>query len=222
GGQLVYYVFDLLALDGYDLRQVALEQRKEALKRLLDGEGGGRIRFADHVVGQGDKVFENACRMGMEGIVSKRRDMPYTPGRTRGWLKVKCHLEQEVVVGGFSDPEGTRTGLGALLVGVHDASGRLVYAGKVGTGFTEKTLNELRRTLEAREQKTSPFTAGSGLPRKAHWVKPDLVAVVAFTEWTTDGHLRHPTFHGLREDKPASQVTREEPEPTGDAEDEAP
>ena len=148
-------------------------------------------------MGQGESVFENACRMGMEGIVSKRRDTPYTPGRTRAWLKVKCHLEQEVVIGGFTEPEGSRTGLGALLVGVYDGEGRLVYAGKVGTGFTEKLLQDLRRTLEAREQKTSPFTAGSGLPRNAHWVKPELVAQVAFTE-DERRSLRHPTFRGLR------------------------
>jgi bifunctional non-homologous end joining protein LigD len=172
-------------------------------------------------VGQGREVFANACRMKVEGIVSKRRDMPYTPGRTRGWLKVKCHLEQEVVIGGFTDPEGSRTGLGALLVGVHDPQGRLVYAGKVGTGFTEKVLQDLRRKLEAREQKTSPFAAGTGRPRNAHWVKPELVAEVAFTEWTSDAHLRHPTFRGLREDKPATQVVRETPEPTAQAVEEA-
>ena len=221
GGQLVYYAFDLLHLDGYDLSGVVLEQRKGALQGLLGGVNGGRIRYSDHVVGQGERVFENACGMGMEGIVSKRRDMPYTPGRTRGWLKVKCHLEQEVVIGGFSDPEGTRTGLGALLIGVYDGQGRLVYAGKVGTGFTEKVLQDLRRRLEAREQKTSPFAAGTGLPRKAHWVKPELVAQVAFTEWTSEGHLRHPTFRGLREDKPAAQVVREKPEPIARAEAEA-
>jgi bifunctional non-homologous end joining protein LigD len=217
GGQLVYYVFDLLYLDGYDLTGVALERRKASLQQLVAGAGGGAIRYSDHVVGQGKEVFENACRMGMEGIVSKRRDMPYTPGRTRGWLKVKCHLEQEVVIGGFTEPEGTRTGLGALLVGVYDTKGRLVYAGKVGTGFTEKMLQDLRRKLEAREQKTSPFATGTGLPRNVHWVKPELVAEVAFTEWTSDGHLRHPTFRGLREDKPPAQVVRETPEPTAQA-----
>ncbi|HEY2945132.1 MAG TPA: DNA ligase D [Vicinamibacteria bacterium] len=221
GGQLVYYVFDLLHLDGYDLSGVVLEERKGALKRLVAATVGGRIRYSDHVVGQGEKVFESACRMGMEGIVSKRRDMPYTPGRTRGWLKVKCHLEQEVVIGGFTDPEGTRVGLGALLVGVHDGQGRLVYAGKVGTGFTDKGLDELRRKLEAREQKASPFAVAAGLPRNAHWVKPELVAEVEFSEWTSDGHLRHPSFRGLREDKPAAQVVRENPEPTPQAEAEA-
>jgi len=217
GGQLVYYVFDLLYLDGYDLTGVVLEERKATLQRLLAGARGGAVRYSDHVVGQGREVFENACRMKVEGIVSKRRDMPYTPGRTRGWLKVKCHLEQEVVIGGFTEPEGTRTGLGALLIGVHDAKGRLVYAGKVGTGFTDKVLTDLRRKLEAREQTTSPFSAGTGLPRNAHWVKPELVAEVAFTEWTSDGHLRHPTFRGLREDKPPAQVVRETPEPTAQA-----
>ena len=217
GGQLVYYVFDLLYLDGYDLTGVVLEERKATLQQLLAGARGGAIRYSDHVVGQGREVFENACRMKVEGIVSKRRDMPYTPGRTRGWLKVKCHQEQEVVIGGFTEPEGTRTGLGALLIGVHDTNGRLVYAGKVGTGFTDKVLTDLRRKLEAREQKTSPFSAGTGLPRNAHWVKPELVAEVAFTEWTSDGHLRHPTFRGLREDKPPAQVVRETPEPTAQA-----
>src|SRR5437667_4439476 len=168
GGQLVYYVFDLLYLDGYDLCEAPLERRKEALKRLVAGAPGS-LRYSDHVVGQGQAVFANACRMGVEGIVSKRRDLPYAAGRTRGWLKVKCHLQQEVVVGGFTDPEGTRVGLGALLVGVHDGKGRLVYAGKVGTGFSDKLLRDLRRKLEAREQKASPFGAATGLPRQAHW-----------------------------------------------------
>ena len=220
GGQLVYYVFDLLYLDGYDLCEAPLERRKEALKRLVAGAPGS-LRYSDHVVGQGQAVFANACRMGVEGIVSKRRDLPYAAGRTRGWLKVKCHLQQEVVVGGFTDPEGTRVGLGALLVGVHDGKGRLVYAGKVGTGFSDKLLRDLRRKLEAREQKASPFGAATGLPRQAHWVKPDLVAEVVFSEWTSDGHLRHPSFQGLREDKPAAQVVRETPEPTAQAVEEA-
>src|SRR2546427_504947 len=201
-GQLVYYVFDLLYLDGYDLSGVVLEKRKGALQQLVSGVSGGQIRYSDHVVGQGEKVFENACRMGMEGIVSKRRDMPYMPGRTRGWLKVKCHLEQEVVIGGFTDPEGTRVGLGALLVGVYDGNGRLVYAGKVGTGYTEKVLQDLRRKLEAREQKTSPFAAGAGIPRHAHRGKPGPGGGGAVTQRTSGGHPRPPTLPRPRAGEP--------------------
>ena len=165
-------------------------------------------------MGQGEKVFENACRMGMEGIVSKRRDQPHVPGRSRDWLKVKCQREQEVVIGGFTEPEGGRVGLGALLADVHDGGGRLVYAGKVGTGFTDKGLKDLRRAQEAREQKASPFAAGSALPRDAHWVKPELVAQVAFTEWTDDGRMRHPTFRGLREEEAPRRRSCRRPEPT--------
>jgi bifunctional non-homologous end joining protein LigD len=213
GGQLVYYVFDLLHLDGYDLTHCPLERRKEALRSLMEG-AEAPLRYSDHVVGGGEKFFGEACRLGLEGIISKRRDGTYETTRTRSWLKVKCLKEQEFVIGGFTDPSGTREGLGALLVGVYDDEGRLKYAGKVGTGYTDAVLRDLRRRLRPLEQKTSPFAGRVPEASKAHWVKPELVAEVKFSEWTGDGRLRHPAFKGLREDKPAGEIVRERPKPT--------
>ena len=210
GHRLIYYVFDLLHLDGLDLTAAPLEGRKDVLRRLL-AAAPDPLRFSDHVVGAGPEVFAQACRLGLEGIVSKRRDAPYEATRTRAWLKVKCLHEQEVVIGGFSEPAGTRTALGALLVGVHDADGALRYAGKVGTGFSEATLRSLHRRLAALEQPRSPFADRVPGAGRVHWVRPELVAEVSFTEWTGDGKLRHPSFKGLREDKPAREVVRERP-----------
>jgi bifunctional non-homologous end joining protein LigD len=213
-GRLAYFVFDLLHLDGRDLTGVPLEERKAILARLA-GEVPGSdavIRYSLHFEGDGAEVLREACRRGLEGIVSKRRDLPHEPGRSRNWLKTKCVKRQEFVVGGFTDPEGSRAGFGALLVGVNEG-GHLCFAGKVGTGFTSEVLTDLRRRLDHLQQKECPFSpkpAGS-LGRNAHWVKPELVAEVAFTEWTEDGKIRHPSFRGLREDKPASEITREEP-----------
>jgi bifunctional non-homologous end joining protein LigD len=212
-GELVYFAFDLLHRDGYDLTRAALEDRKAALADLLVGAPPA-VRYSAHVVGSGREFFDKACGLSLEGIVSKRRDAPYEAGRGRSWLKVKCLRRQEVVIGGFTDPEGSRAGLGALLVGVHDKDGSLAYAGKVGTGYTEKVLKDLRRRLDALEQPACPFQSrpkGVGTP---HWVKPELVAEVAFTEWTGDGKMRHPSFQGLRADKPARDVVRERPVPT--------
>ncbi|MGH7829840.1 MAG: DNA ligase D, partial [Candidatus Binatia bacterium] len=192
-----------------------LLSRKEALQDILRRAKGGKIRFSDHVVGRGESFYRNACRLGLEGIVSKRKDVPYRPGRGRDWLKVKCLQSQEFVIGGFTDPAGSRAGLGALLLGVHDDRGDLVYAGRVGTGFTERSLQDLRARLGRIEQESQPFSnapAGAAA-RGVHWVKPKLVAEVAFTSWTRDGLLRHPSFQGLREDKPASSVTKERPVP---------
>jgi bifunctional non-homologous end joining protein LigD len=213
-GELVYFAFDLPHLDGYDLTRASLEDRKAALGGLLAG-ATGVVRYSAHVVGSGDEFFANACKLSLEGIVSKRRDAPYETGRGRSWLKVKCLRRQEVVIGGFTEPSGSRTGLGALLVGVHE-KGRLVYVGKVGTGYTDKVLKDLRRRLNALEQPASPFHVrpkGVGAP---HWVEPELVAEVAFTEWTGDGKMRHPSFQGLRTDKPAREVVRERATPTED------
>jgi bifunctional non-homologous end joining protein LigD len=211
---LVYFAFDLLYLDGYDLRPVPLGARKQALETVLAAApGGGPLRWSDHVQGDGKSFFRQACSFALEGVVSKRADLSYHPGRGRDWLKIKCLQRQEMVVGGFTDPEGSRTGLGALLVGAYEG-GELRYAGKVGTGFTIETLEQLRRRLDRLERREPPF---SNPPRGAeargvHWVEPKLVAEVAFTEWTRDGHLRHPTFKGLREDKDPREVVREVPE----------
>jgi bifunctional non-homologous end joining protein LigD len=215
-GQLAYFAFDLLALDGEDLTAQPLEQRKAHLEQLvarMRGVQPGVIRYSDHVIGGGPAFFAAACQRGLEGIISKRRDKPYQPGRGTGWLKIKCLLRQELVIGGFTDPEGSRRGIGALLVGHYDGP-RLVYAGKVGTGYTQKLLIELRDRLDRLARDASPFSpepprAWTGAGR--HWVAPELVAEVAFSEWTDDGRLRHPSFQGLRLDKLARDVIREEP-----------
>jgi bifunctional non-homologous end joining protein LigD len=211
-GQLVYMVFDLLHLDGWDLTGARLEDRKAVLERLLASGNGksGPVRYSDHVAGDGPDFFTHACRLGLEGVIAKRRDAPYRGTRSADWLKIKCVKGQEVVIGGYTEPEGSRVGIGALLVGVYE-DGRLVYAGKVGTGFDQETLRALKKRLASLEQKACPFAtrpAGVGQP---HWVKPDLVAAVSFSEWTADGRMRHPSFQGLREDKPATSVTRELP-----------
>ena len=210
-GTLVYFVFDVLRLNGERLDALPLEERKARLKKLVGGRKTGTIRVSEHVVGHGDSFFDQACRLGLEGIVSKRRDLPYRAGRHGGWLKTKCVQRQEFVVGGFTDPEGMRAGLGALLIGYYEG-GRLVFCGKVGTGFTHKLAVDLRARLDHLEEKTCPFTPPpeGRLGRHAHWVRPDLVCEVMFTEWTIDGKIRHPSFQGLRTDKKPKDVTREQ------------
>jgi bifunctional non-homologous end joining protein LigD len=204
-----YFAFDLLFLDDEDLRARPLEERKERLAALLRESGPGVIRLSEHVVGNGPAFFEQASRMGLEGIVSKQRTRPFRPGRTTDWLKVKCIKRQELVIGGFTDPEGAREGIGALLLGVYDAD-RLAFAGKVGTGFSHKVATELRRKLNALEQKSPPFDPPpTGPDRLAHWVKPALVAEVSFVEWTGDGKVRHASFQGLRADKDPREVVME-------------
>jgi bifunctional non-homologous end joining protein LigD len=208
---IVYFVFDLLELDGEDLTGLPLEQRKARLKKLVGTKNPHTVRYSDHVIGNGGTFFELACKQGLEGIVSKRRDKPYAPGRGRTWVKTKCLLRQELVIGGFTDPGGSRSGIGALLVGYHE-KGKLVYAGKVGTGFSMKVLGELRRALEPYELSKCPFTpepARAWTGPNRHWVAPVLVAEVTFSEWTNDGRLRHPVFQGLRSDKPATEIVRE-------------
>ena len=161
-----------------------------------------RIRYSDHVVGDGSAMLEHACRMGLEGVISKRRDLPYQPGRTKTWLKTKCIARQEFVIGGFTDPEGSRQGIGALLIGFYDKNRKLIFAGRVGTGFTQKAARELRKRLDRLEQQICPFaTRRRAIGRNAHWVQPELVAEVAFSEWTGEGRIRHPSFQGLREAK---------------------
>lgn len=208
--RLAYLVFDLLWLDGEDVSARPLLERKAALERLLPA-GRGIVRYAPHVTGRGDAVLREACGHGLEGIVSKRADLPYRAGRNAGWTKSKCIARQELVIGGFTDPEGSRQGIGALLVG-HRQGGLLRYAGKVGTGFTVASADALRARLEPLRIQEPPFTPppAGRLGREAHWVKPVLVAEVAFTEWTSDGKVRHPSFQGLREDKRAEDVVRED------------
>jgi len=210
GGAVVYFVFDLLYLDGRSLAGLPLDDRKQALSALISNRAQeGPVRFATHIQGNGPEVFAKACRLGLEGIVSKRSDRPYTAGRSADWLKTKCTRRQEFVIGGFTDPQGARTGLGALLVGVFE-DGRLRYAGKVGTGFSQANATALRKRLDKLTRTASPFSPpAKPTPKSVHWVQPKLLAEIAFSEMTSDGKLRHPSFQGLREDKPAGEVVRE-------------
>lgn len=207
GVAVSYYIFDLLHVDGYDIRDLPLRQRKSLLRHALTFRDP--LFFTAHRNRDGEEYFAEACRHGWEGLIAKRDDSPYVPYRSADWLKFRCSNEQELVVGGFTDPKGTRVGLGALLLGYYD-DGQLRYAGKVGTGFDTATLRSLRSRLDAMEQPRPAFAdARSIAERGVHWVRPELVAEVAFTEWTTDGRLRHPRFLGLRDDKEPREVVRE-------------
>jgi bifunctional non-homologous end joining protein LigD len=200
-----FYVFDLLQLAGHDTTSLSLRERKALLRRALAFHGP--VRLTPHRNTEGEALFAEACRKGWEGLIAKRADAPYTHGRSRDWLKFKCSAEQELVIGGYTAPQGSRTELGALLVG-HYENGELRYAGKVGSGFTHATLRDLGTRLAALRREDPPF-ADSPRLRGATWVEPRLVAQIGFTEWTRDGRLRHPRFLGLREDKPAEEVVRE-------------
>jgi len=200
------YVFDVLHLDGYDVTRLPLRSRKRLLRSALSFHGP--VRFTQHRNREGEAYFREACRRGWEGLIAKRADSPYAAARSRDWLKLKCSAEQELVVGGFTAPRGSRTEFGALLVGYY-ADGALRYAGKVGTGFDRDTLRELGAALREREVGDPPFADVHPVPKGTRWTRPELVAQIAFTEWTRDGRLRHPRYLGLREDKPAREVVRE-------------
>jgi bifunctional non-homologous end joining protein LigD len=209
---IVYCAFDLLYLDGKDLRKLPLVERKKALAELLRN-APKTIQYTEHVEGSGPAFFNQACKLSLEGIVSKRRDAPYRSGRTSDWLKVKCLDRQEFVVAGYTDPEGARSGFGALVLGVHAKDGRLRYVGRVGTGFTEATLEDLHARFRKLARATSPFDEPlrGRAAKGVHWIEPKLVAEVAFGGWTDDQIIRHPRFEGLREDKPAAEVVVEKP-----------
>ena len=203
-----YYVFDVLYVGGYDTTGLALRHRKAVLRRLLSF--GRPLRLTVYRKAQGEAYWREACGKGWEGVIAKRVDAPYEHRRSGNWLKFKCVNEQEFVIGGYTDPKGSRKGFGALLIGYY-AGGDLVYAGKVGTGFDDALLHTLSGQLAALEQDRPPFARGS-LPRKeVHWVRPRLVCQVGFTEWTPNGGLRHPRFLGLRRDKDPREVARERP-----------
>lgn len=208
----IYYAFDLLFFEGKDLRALPFLERKAKLERLLKRRKNPVIRYSPHTIGHGERAFEMAREMRLEGIVSKRVDSTYQGRRSPDWLKTKCVGRQEVVIGGWTDPRGVRSAIGALLVGTF-AKGELVYAGKVGAGFSESSLRALHDALRPLAVDASPF-ADPPVGAKAkgvHWVKPKLVAEVDFTEMTRGGRLRHPTFRGLRRDKPARDVVLETP-----------
>jgi bifunctional non-homologous end joining protein LigD len=206
GVPVYFYVFDVLRVGGEDLRGQPLLDRKRRLRGLLRFEGP--LRYTPHRVTGGEEWFAQVCRRGWEGLIAKRADAAYGAGRTDRWLKFKCEAGQELVVVGWTDPEGSRVALGALLLGYH-RGGELVYAGKVGTGFSQQVLRDLHARLVPLERPTSPCTVGRLPVAGVHWAEPELVAQVAFTEWTTAGQLRHPRFLGLRADKSASEVVRE-------------
>jgi ATP-dependent DNA ligase len=196
-----YYVFDVLRIDGHDVARLTLTQRRELLQMLPLRKPLVRVREL-----RGPKPWERACAKGWEGVIAKRRDSPYEHRRSKHWLKMKCEQVRHFVVGGFTDPQGGRVGLGALLVGYYDDSD-FVYAGKVGTGFDTSLLTSLRRRLDAIELNKPPFTKGTGLPRvRAHWVRPTIVVQVAFTEWTVHTKLRHPRLLGVRRGIPPRDV----------------
>jgi DNA ligase D-like protein (predicted ligase) len=206
-----FYLFDVMWADGRDIRQLPLRDRKKILRGLLTF--AGPLRFATHRNRGGEAYFVQACRWGWEGLIAKRADAPYRAGRGHDWLKFKCLNSQEFVIGGYTDPQRSRHGFGALLLGYYDDKGQLAYAGKVGTGFDEATLDSLHRTLAGLERKDSPFGRGE-LPRShVHWVEPKLVGQVGFSEWTRAGELRHPRYQGLRRDKDPESVIREKPQP---------
>ncbi|MES2563271.1 MAG: DNA ligase D, partial [Pseudomonadota bacterium] len=216
---LLYFAFDLMYVNGYDLRRVALIDRKRVLESVLAAVPDA-LRFSSHVQGSGERFFEQACKLKLEGMIAKRAQSTYQSARTRDWLKVKCGMRQEMVIGGYTDPAGSRSGFGALLLGVYERDGTLRYSGKVGTGFDDATLKTLHKRLLALETSAPAFSnPPRGYEAKgAHWVQPELVAEVEFTEWTNEGTLRHPSFQGLREDKHAKEVVREMPATTETAE----
>ncbi|MBE3088493.1 MAG: DNA ligase D [Chloroflexi bacterium] len=206
--QIQYFVFDLPFYAGFDLREVGLSERRALLASLLRESSSEQIKFSEDFKAKGSDVLHDACRLGLEGVIGKRRDSAYVSRRSANWIKLKCTQRQEFVVVGYTEPQGTRTGIGALLLGTHDQAGKLRYAGRVGTGFDTNTLTGLKKQLSRLAVDKTPLFEK---PRDAqgNWVKPKLVAEVSFAEWTNDGKVRQAVFHGLRTDKPATAITRE-------------
>ena len=213
-----YFLFDVPFLDGYDLRQVPLEQRRALLRQRVEAYGSERVRWSADFPANLASVLDTARRLGLEGAVAKRRDAPYVSHRTETWLKIKTGLRQEFVIGGYTGRTGAPGEVGSLLLGVFDADGTFVYTGNVGTGWGSKAARDLHRRLETIAADAPPFTAGAPTGRgrwtrrsgvEEHWVRPELVAEIAFADWTPDGHVRHASFQGLRLDKPAGEVRRE-------------
>jgi bifunctional non-homologous end joining protein LigD len=213
GSAFVFQIFDLIYLEGYSLVRVPLKQRKQLLEELLSAvDPKGSLRFSEHIEGNGSKFFKQACKYGIEGVVSKLADSPYESTRNRNWQKSKCIKRQEFVIVGYTPSKKAFPGFGSLVLGVYE-KGKLIYAGRVGTGFSIKQRLELQKKLDGIAQSKMPLVAIPKDPglRQAHWAKPQLVAEVEFTEWTADSIIRHPSFKGLRQDKKATAVVREEP-----------
>jgi len=205
---VVYCVFDLLEANSDDLTERPLTERRARLEQAIRPMDG--LQISDAWQGESERRFAEACRAGWEGLIAKRAGAPYAHGRSKDWLKLKCVLEQELVIGGYTDPAGSRSDFGALLVGYYEGD-RLRYAGKVGTGYTAVTLAELGARLRRLEVAESPFADARPVPRGTHWTRPELVAQIGFAEWTGEGRLRQPRYLGLRDDKHASEVVRERP-----------
>ena len=211
-GSIVFFLFDAPFLGGEDLRELPLTERRARLQAALAKVDDPKLRLSAELDAPPEQVLAAACEMGLEGVIGKLRASPYVARRSRDWIKLKCSQRQEFVIGGYTDPQGSRTGIGSLLLGVYGKDGGLHYAGNVGTGFNEKTLRELTTKLKRLASDSSPFTNSKAVLRKAHWVKPSLVAEVSFGEWTRGGSVRHAVFQGLRSDKQAGEIHREKAE----------
>ncbi|WP_133135927.1 DNA ligase D [Legionella rowbothamii] len=205
---VVYFVFDILYFEGYDLRHLPLVERKAILKNILS-VNSPPLHYSDHIMKEGKELFQYSCNHALEGIVSKLGTEPYLSKRSKGWLKIKCLKRQEFVIGGYTLPKGGRSHFGSLFLGAYNKEGTLDFAGNVGTGFTEKSLNEINKLLQENKALKNPFNSKPPGYTTAHWLEPNLVCEVEFTEWTKDGHIRHPSFKGIRLDKKASDVIRE-------------
>ncbi len=206
---VVYCVFDLLAVDGEDLTDRPFVERRARLTRTI--RSSSALQHTEAWSDDSERRFTEACRSGWEGLIAKRADAPYVAGRSKDWLKLKCVWEQEFVIGGYTEPTGSRTDFGALLVGYYE-DGALRYAGKVGTGYTKATLHNLGSRLRKLETAQPTFVDARPIPRGVHWTRPDLVAQIGFAEWTSDARLRQPRFLGLRDDKGPAEVVRERPQ----------
>lgn len=213
GAGFVFEVFDLIYLDGFDLTRVPLRDRKRLLESLIDSGKEATLRYSDHQEGNGAIFFKKACEFGLEGIISKRADAPYESARSRNWLKIKCSNRQEFVIAGYTTSSKGLPGFGSLILGVYE-KGDLVYAGRVGTGFSLKQRADIGKKLDKIARTTPAFAIRPRAPglSEARWTEPKLIAEVEFTEWTSDGSIRHPSFQGFREDKKPEEVRRELPQ----------
>lgn len=207
--KIIYYLFDAPFMAGEDLRELALTERRDRLRTAMESVRTDMLRFSEQLDAPPAEVMVAACQLGLEGLIGKRKDSRYVQRRSPDWVKLKCGLRQEFVVGGYTEPSGARVGIGSLLLGVYDKKGVLVYAGSVGSGFDDKTLRALLKKLRPLETPKSPFAPSRELEKKALWVEPRLVVEVAFADWTNSGSVRHATFRGMRADKPPASVVRE-------------